>query len=67
MAAEKREARPDAARIEAAVKERAKEGRLPCEAAFALAEELGVAPGAIGQAANAVGVKICGCRLGCFK
>lgn len=67
METEKREGRPEPAQVEAAVKARAKEGRLACREAFALAEELGVAPGAIGQAANAVGVKICGCQLGCFK
>ena len=53
--------------IEAAVKERAKEGRLACREAFALAERLGVSPGRIGEAANGAGVKICGCQLGCFK
>lgn len=64
---EKREGRPSAAEVEAAVKERAKEGRIACKEAFALAEELGVAPGRIGEAANAAGVKIRGCQLGCFK
>ncbi|MGE5554338.1 MAG: hypothetical protein ACM3XZ_10580 [Betaproteobacteria bacterium] len=64
---EQQERRPTAAEVEAAVRSRAKDGRLACREAFALAEELGVAPGKIGEAANAVGVKIAGCQLGCFK
>ncbi|MDI6870159.1 MAG: hypothetical protein QME79_02160 [Bacillota bacterium] len=62
-----REGPPPVREIETAVRERAKDGRLACREAFALADELGVAPGRIGEAANAIGVKICGCQLGCFK
>lgn len=62
-----REEQPVSGEVEKAVKERAKQGRLACREAFALAEELGVSPGRIGQAANATGVKISGCQLGCFK
>ncbi len=64
---EKQEGRPTAAEVEAAVRGRAKDGRLACREAFALANELGVAPGRIGEAANTVGVKIASCQLGCFK
>jgi hypothetical protein len=64
---EKREGQPAVAEVEQAVRERAKEGRLACREAFALANELGVAPGRIGEAANATAVKIAGCQLGCFK
>jgi hypothetical protein len=67
MAMEEREKRPTAAEVAAAVRARAKDGRLACREAFTLANELGVAPGRIGEAANAVGVKIAACQLGCFK
>jgi len=49
-----------------AVQERAVEGRLACAAALALAHEMGLPPARIGQAANALGIKITDCQLGCF-
>lgn len=58
---------PGREQVEAALKERAKEGRVACHEAFALAEALGVPVGQVGAAANAAGIKICGCQLGCFK
>ena len=48
------------------VERRARDGRLPCAVALELAAELGVAPLAVGQAANRLGVKITDCQLGCF-
>jgi len=45
---------------------RARDGRLPCAAAFAIAEELGVPRLQVGQAADELGVKIVDCQLGCF-
>jgi hypothetical protein len=42
------------------------EGRLPCAVAFRLAQELGVEPLQIGQAADALGVRISKCQLGLF-
>ncbi len=53
-------------RVLEAVKERAPEGRLPCEEALRLAAELGVPPLEVGKAANLLGVKIVRCSLGCF-
>lgn len=44
----------------------ARDGQLPCAAALRLATELGVTPQAVGQAADAAGVKIIACQLGCF-
>lgn len=52
--------------IKKAVQNAAKDGKLSCTAARKLADELGVAPREIGQAANDVEVKIFGCELGCF-
>ncbi len=53
-------------RIVAIVNERAKEGTLGCAEAFRIAEELGVAPLAVGEAADAAGVRLARCQLGLF-
>ena len=53
-------------RIEKAVQERAEEGMLPCAVAFQIAEELGVTARAVGNAANAVDVRLARCQLGLF-
>jgi len=53
-------------RITDAVRERASDGRLPCAAALALAETLGVPPSQVGRAADDLGIKIAACQLGCF-
>lgn len=44
----------------------ARQGRLPCAAALQLAAALGVSPRVVGEAADAAGVKITACQLGCF-
>jgi hypothetical protein len=44
----------------------AKEGRLTCNQARALAERLGVDYRVVGDACNELGVKIRVCELGCF-
>lgn len=53
-------------RIVSIVNERAKEGTLSCAEALRIAEELGVAPLAVGQAADAAGVRLVRCQLGLF-
>lgn len=45
----------------------AEEGSLTCERARRLAEEMGVAPRMVGESANAMGLKITDCQLGCFS
>jgi molybdopterin-guanine dinucleotide biosynthesis protein len=54
-------------KLESILRERAPEGRITCAAARHLAEELGIAYQAVGDAANAIGIKIKQCELGCFK
>lgn len=51
----------------AELRRRAREGRVPCAAALAIAHELGMAPQAVGRAANEAGIKIADCQLGCFR
>ncbi len=48
------------------VRHEAVDGRLPCERALEIAEELGVPPRKVGEAADRAGVKITACQLGCF-
>jgi hypothetical protein len=43
-----------------------REGRLSCAAAFRVAEELGVGPLEVGQAADEAGVRLSRCQLGLF-
>ncbi len=50
----------------AAVRSASKGGRLACAAALALAGKLGRKPREVGQACDALGVKITSCQLGCF-
>lgn len=49
-----------------ALREAAPAGRISCEAARALAEEINLPYALVGEAANELGVKIFGCQLGCF-
>jgi hypothetical protein len=53
-------------RIAAAIERRAKNGELRCAEAFRIAEELGVAPLAVGQTANELDVRLARCQLGLF-
>ena len=52
--------------IVAVVNERAKERTLGCAEAFRIAEELGVAPLAVGEAADTANVRLVRCQLGLF-
>ena len=40
--------------------------KLPCAAAFRVAEKLNLERGKVGETADALGIKISGCQLGCF-
>ena len=53
-------------KLAAALRQRARGGRLACATALALARELGVSPQEVGRAANELGIKISDCQLGCF-
>ena len=53
-------------RIADAVRERAREGRISCGAAFRIAEALGANPLKVGEAADALGVRLYHCQLGLF-
>jgi hypothetical protein len=44
----------------------ATEGKIPCAAAFRLAEELGISRQDLGNLLNELRIKIIQCQLGCF-
>jgi hypothetical protein len=52
--------------IVGAVQEQAREGMLSCAAAFRIAKDLGVTPLAVGQAADALDMRLARCQLGLF-
>lgn len=52
--------------IEDRVRERAQDGTLSCGAAFRIAEDLGVNPMQVGEAADALDVRLNRCQLGLF-
>jgi len=53
-------------RVADAARQAAAERRLSCAEALAIAERLGVEPLVVGEVANALGIKIVDCQLGCF-
>lgn len=53
-------------RVVAAVEERAQDGQLRCATAFRIAEDVGVAPLAVGRAADDLNVRLTRCQLGLF-
>jgi len=53
-------------KIKEEVLEAAKDGKITCPTARSIASSLGVEPRVIGDACNALKIKIHGCALGCF-
>jgi hypothetical protein len=53
-------------KLESAIKEKATDGRLTCDEAWQLADDLGINKADMGKAADDLGIKIKSCQLGCF-
>jgi hypothetical protein len=53
-------------RLLSAVKDRAREGEMPCAAAFAIAEKIKVSPREVGFTADELGISLTKCQLGLF-
>ena len=53
-------------RLAEAVKERAREGKLSCGAAFRIAEQLSVSPLQVGEMVDALGIRLYHCQLGLY-
>jgi hypothetical protein len=52
--------------IQAAIQAAAPNGRIPCAAAFKLAEDFGITRSRLGEILNELNIKIIQCQLGCF-
>lgn len=52
--------------LKAMVKAAAPQGKIPCAAAFKLAEELDLTRAQMGELLNELKIKIIQCQLGCF-
>jgi len=48
------------------IKAAAPEGKIPCAAAFKLAQDLGLSRKEMGELLNEMRIKITQCQLGCF-
>lgn len=52
--------------MKAKIQAAAPNGRIPCAAAFKLAEDLGITRSQFGELLNELNIKIIQCQLGCF-
>jgi hypothetical protein len=53
-------------RIHQAILEQLEDGKLPCNRAFAIANQLDVEPLSVGMVANETGIRVSRCQLGLF-
>jgi hypothetical protein len=49
------------------LKKKAKNGKITCAQALAIAEETGVPPSKVGAALDELDIRITDCKLGCFE
>ena len=57
----------DRKKLEETIKEKAKDGKLPCAMCFKIAEDFGISKREMGKVLNEIKIKISQCQLGCFK
>jgi hypothetical protein len=53
--------------LEKILRKRAKEGKISCRNALAIAKETGTPPARVGAMLDELGIKITKCQLGCFE
>jgi hypothetical protein len=56
----------DRKKLEKAIMEKSKEGKLPCVLCFKIAEDFGISKREMGKILNEMKIKISQCQLGCF-
>jgi len=57
----------DHKKIQDVIKEKAKEGKLPCAVCFKIAEDFKISKKEIGKILNEMKIRISQCQLGCFE
>ena len=57
----------DRKRLEEAILQKSKDGKLPCAVCFKIAEDFGISNKEMGKILNEMKVKISQCQLGCFE
>lgn len=54
-------------KLEKAILEKVREGKIPCAVCFKMAEDLGITKREMGQILNEMKIKVSQCQLGCFE
>jgi hypothetical protein len=54
-------------KLEEVIKEKAKDGKIPCAVCFKISDDLGVPKKEITKVLNEMKIKISQCQLGCFE
>jgi hypothetical protein len=57
----------DRKKIEEAILEKSKKGKIPCAVCFKIADDLGIPKKELTKVLNEMKVKISECQLGCFE
>jgi hypothetical protein len=57
----------DRKKLEEAILEKSKNGKIPCALCFKIAEDFGVSKKEIGKILNEMKIKVGQCQLGCFE
>jgi hypothetical protein len=57
----------DRKKLEEAILEKSKNGKLPCALCFKMADDFGVSKNEIGKVLNEMKIKVSQCQLGCFE
>jgi hypothetical protein len=57
----------DRKKLEKAIMEKSKEGKLACAMSFKIAEDFGISKKEMGKVLNEIKIKISQCQLGCFE
>jgi hypothetical protein len=57
----------DRQKLEEAIKEKAKDGKIPCAMCFKIAEDFGISRKEMGKILKEINIRISQCQLGCFE